>query len=167
MTTKLKINVFKVTILYLTMIFLSGAVLWAEPPQGRRGGPALGLFFSKSLDLSREQKVALKEILSSHKAEVETDMQAMLNAQTNYVNYLKSGGSDATQISSLIDANAAALKGLQSDGAAAFIEGYALLTDEQKEIMAGLSVEKTRGMLEGRGPGNGSGHAGNRPPFED
>lgn len=106
--------------------------------KGPGGGNVLELF--RSLSLTSDQQSQLKSILDSQKSVFDTNMEAMKTAESNFVTYLKNGGSDSSEIESLSSSLAVAIAAMKSQEANIFVSFYGSLTDSQKSTLAAFQT---------------------------
>ena len=128
----------------LCAVLLAAGTVLAHGPDGRGarrpGGPLIGILFSPELELTEDQRGAIKDMLDGAKATHESDLAAMKTAEDAMFTYLKGGGNDTAQIQTLAAAIGTAVTTVKDNEAALFADAYLVLTDEQKAVLATLSA---------------------------
>lgn len=99
-------------------------------------GPAKLRGIFRQLDLTADQRTQLKAVVDAHATALKNDAAAVATANTTLRNYLKSGGSDSTEIATYVTAISTSVGTLETEEAATFVDAYALLTADQKTTLA-------------------------------
>lgn len=125
--------------LVLGALIFGGVVTQAEA-ENPHDGPVLGyLSMFYRLSLTQDQLTLFQSLLTSQETVLSEERSAIKTAREDLLTYLKTGGSDAAEVQSLVSAITTAQGDLETEQANIFISAYSLLTDEQRQQLAELS----------------------------
>ena len=118
-------------------IVVSASLVFAERP-GPRGDRALELF--RQLRLTNEQATQLRAIMESQKPAIDDSHEAVIAADMKLQTFLKSGGSDGTELQTLSAGIGSAVAAEKLKEANVFVGAYGILNGEQRQELAALTL---------------------------